>query len=327
MLHNIATALVCIALCVDLGCAEHSQQLVDASTALSSKHSPTPSVFAHGTVETLQRSVSLHKGPVVARHLGSANLPKDAWEACLQFSLMVVAPGNIRAGASGPSIPIRLAYPPGWYQWKSAACVVPYESPEFTVTCRRIRYQGNPVLDGAEIDRPGKCGPEEVCVPGFAVRNGYGRLGMWNTIACVPSLHAKFKRLVAQATKIVEWCSPEEFLGSLDVRRDTAKSWMVTMELDNSEYPSELWFEIKADWWKYRHQFALQHGSVASGVINTAPSLGDTYVRFCTRLTADTVHKIIPVVILHYSWSILNNHRQHRFSESGDAFDVQREPL
>lgn len=252
----------------------------------------------------------------------AVTLPNNSWQVCFDFSMLA---GKYQ----GHAWPVQWSHSPILYEWKLARCVSPYNSPEFTVTCKMTSYRGYRIHNGDEVDRPGSCGHGFVCVNGWQLRNGYGQMGVWNSIQCVPWLQAQLRRLTALRDKVLEWCSPPELLdASKRGGRDQQESWQLSMELDHDAKPIVLWFEIKTNWWKSSHKWAPRSGTITSAVINSFPSMGDTFVKFCARLSPDPLHAFIPVVAVHYSWSILPATNRHHLEDlpEGIVLNVEHEP-
>lgn len=262
-----------------------------------------------------------------ANHSHHSKRSSFAFLACLGLSAS--DDGNHGAHRD-PGNPVGWGNAPEWYVWVRSKCVVPHYSGEIEVTCKKIRSRGLPLENGIEIVQHITCPVDKTCLDRPVPMNGRFETGEWGDVICVGRLSSMVHKILASASEAQAWCSVSKFLGLEGNNHRT--SWQLTLEIRPDEFRQswaslqggEMWFEIESSWWKYRHRLpARTDGSATTAVVNTAPALGRTSVRFCVIIAKDTIHKAPFWVAVLYSYSLVPPSRRH----GGPVLDVDREPI
>lgn len=216
------------------------------------------------------------------------------------MNLILSDPGNVGRG---------FLRAPEYYELANATCIEPAYSPLFKVFCRKKRSQGVTLVDGPVTEHRGSCDANAVCLDNFGQVDFLAPGGRWfDSVMCVGEATAQVQR-IRKEIEAKEWCSRPQLLSGSDPSKQA--SFKLTMEISSSSASGEeieqahFWFEIISDQWRYLHRLAEWTGRGTSAIVNTAPSLGDTYVKFCTIVAGDKRHKILPWVGILYSKTLM----------------------
>lgn len=205
---------------------------------------------------------------------------------------------------------------PEFWMWRNASCELPSFTPNFHVDCRKVNSR---FPRGVVVTRPGSCQEDYVCVDDPAIHNPHFPGGIEPaSIRCIFHERAEVQR-IRKDVKPQKWCSQPQ--GLITPEHMRSASHKLTMEMTSAAghvEAADLWFEIIADWWKYGHTMFESRTGMISGVINTAPALGPTYVKFCAVIAAETVSKILPWVGIVYSHTVIE--RSSRRGRIGQHF-------
>lgn len=221
---------------------------------------------------------------------------------------------------------------PEGYELVNASCIEPAYSPWFRVYCRQYRRRGIRLRNGPITKKYGSCGRNEVCLDDIGKFDFMAPGGRWlDSVVCVPQERAQVQR-VRREIEAKKWCSEQQLLAI--PHSSNRASFKLTIESSSSSASqfagAIFWFEIIADWWKFGHRLAQRTGRGSSLIVNTAPSLGNTYVKFCTIIPGDTISKILPWVGILYSKTLLKPDRRGVIHEDQDyttpILDVIEEP-
>lgn len=255
---------------------------------------------------TIDYAKSLNKksGPALQDRAHSKR-STEAFLACVDLS--VKDDGNNNAYRD-PNIRAHWHDAPEWYVWIRAKCQNAHYSPDIDVTCKKIRSRGLEVTDGVEIVHRTRCPPEKVCTSKSTDMNGNFAVGTWEDILCVDRKHSLAHRIATTASS-QSWCSLSILL-NLQASAFRA-SYQLSLEVAThgkslgSYLPTQLWFEITSTWSKTHSKFAVVTGkSETTGVVNTAPALGKTFVRFCATIPAKRAHGVPLYVDVEYAYSL-----------------------
>lgn len=259
-----------------------------------------------------------------------------ATAACAELTMLDDG-NNLPSHPSWGRPPFRRIRPPftnspELYTWRNSTCIGPGYSPLFNVFCQKTRTRGTDLLDGVTIRRVHSCPKTHVCEDDAGRFSFNTATATPHSIVCVPRQEAKVHRLVKERNPRT-WCSAPYILKPPEGMKQSTHKLTMEISTGNTLEPGHLWMEVFSDWWKTgAYTFVDQIASNISGVVNTAPNLGKTYVTYCATISADVTSRVLPWVAVLYSSSIMKRTRGpgggvRSFDDDVSVLDVSVEPI